>query len=74
MLGKNGRALKCASCGHSWYQSAQAEDLDLAAIMGEDCVQKAQAAAAGGRVQMRNEVSSPAANAAAAKRAATGGA
>src|ERR671938_671964 len=34
LLGRKGRALKCASCGHSWYQTAQVETLDLAAIMG----------------------------------------
>src|SRR4051812_45416930 len=53
LLGKKGRALKCASCGHSWYQSAQVEDLDLAAIMGADYAQSAAAAA--GAAQMRNQ-------------------
>ena len=45
MLGKKGRALKCASCGHSWYQAAQVESLDLASIMGEAYAAKARAAA-----------------------------
>ena len=36
LLGKKGRALKCASCGHAWYQTAQVGELDLAAVMGDD--------------------------------------
>src|SRR5262245_61160485 len=36
LLGKKGRALKCASCGHAWYQSPVVETLDLAAVMGQD--------------------------------------
>lgn len=36
LLGKKGRALKCATCQHAWYQAAQVEELDLAAIMGTD--------------------------------------
>ncbi|MCA0199492.1 MAG: zinc-ribbon domain-containing protein [Proteobacteria bacterium] len=36
LLGKKGRALKCATCQHSWYQAAQVESLDLAAVMGDD--------------------------------------
>src|SRR5687768_15706936 len=46
LLGKKGRALKCATCQHAWYQAAQVESLDLAAIMGEDYAQKAAAQAA----------------------------
>ena len=65
LLGKKGRALKCASCGHAWYQSAQIEDLDLAAIMGEDYAAAQNAAAAPGKI--RSEMSSAAAVAAAAK-------
>src|SRR6185436_883389 len=49
LLGRKGRALKCASCGHSWYQTAQVEQLDLAEIMGEKYVAQAKAAAAGGQ-------------------------
>ncbi len=41
LLGKKGRALKCATCQHSWYQAAQVESLDLAAVMGEDYVAQA---------------------------------
>ena len=58
LLGKKGRALKCASCGHSWYQSAQVDNLDLASIMGEEYAEKAQAAA--GSPRIRNEMSSQA--------------
>src|SRR3954471_726733 len=36
LLGRKGRALKCASCGHAWYQTAQVGELDLAAVMGDD--------------------------------------
>ena len=50
--------MKCASCGHSWYQSAQVESMDLASIMGEEYAAKAQAAAGG---QIRNEVAPAAA-------------
>ncbi len=52
LLGKKGRALKCASCGHSWYQAAQVDSLDLASIMGNDYAAKAKAAAGS---KMRNE-------------------
>src|SRR6185312_15842229 len=49
LLGRKGRALKCASCGHAWYQTAQVGELDLAAVMGDDYAAKrdhVQAAAA----------------------------
>lgn len=36
LLGKKGRALKCATCQHAWYQAAQVESLDLASVMGEE--------------------------------------
>ena len=55
LLGKKGRELKYASCGHSWYQAAQVESLDLASIMGEDYAEKAKAAAG---PKMHNEVRS----------------
>src|SRR5438067_11360504 len=42
LLGPKGRALKCATCGHAWYQTAQVGELDLAAVMGEDYAQNAQ--------------------------------
>src|ERR1700742_1418089 len=45
LLGKKGRALKCASCGHAWYQTAQVEQLDLAEIMGEKYVADVKEAA-----------------------------
>ncbi len=44
LLGKKGRALKCATCQHSWYQAAQVESLDLASVMGEDYAAQAVAA------------------------------
>ena len=47
LLGKKGRALKCATCQHAWYQAAQVEELDLAAIMGEEYAQKTAAGAGG---------------------------
>src|SRR5262245_38150678 len=46
LLGKRGRALKCATCQHSWYQAAQVESLDLASVMGEGYAQQAQDKAA----------------------------
>ncbi len=49
LLGKKGRALKCASCTHSWFQTAAVESMELAAIMGEEYA--AQARASGGAVQ-----------------------
>src|SRR5690242_13307321 len=58
LLGKKGRALKCASCGHSWYQAAHVEDLDLAAIMGDDYAQQAANTGANAGVQIRNEMTS----------------
>ncbi len=57
LLGKKGRALKCASCGHSWYQAAQVDSLDLASIMGDDYAAKAKAKTkAAPAPKMRNEV------------------
>jgi len=44
LLGRKGRALKCARCRHSWYQAAQVDSLDLASIMGEDYAAKAKSA------------------------------
>ena len=44
LLGKKGRALKCATCQHAWYQAAQVESLDLASVMGKEYAQKAVAA------------------------------
>ena len=67
LLGKKGRALKCASCGHSWYQTAQVESMDIASIMGEEYAAQAQAAA--GAVQMRNAISPAAAAVGGAQRA-----
>ena len=64
LLGRKGRALKCASCGHSWYQTAQVESMDLASIMGEEYATKAQAAA--GIPRMRSAVSAAAAGRSAA--------
>src|SRR6185369_4992127 len=66
LLGRKGRALKCASCGHSWYQTAQVEQLDLAAVMGEKYV--AQAKAAGGGQQRGQAQPVAAAGAAGAQR------
>ena len=43
LLGRKGRSLKCASCGHSWYQTPQVETIDLAEIMGEEYAAKAKA-------------------------------
>src|SRR5262245_38023787 len=43
LLGRKGRSLKCASCGHSWYQTPQVETIDLAEIMGEEYAAKARA-------------------------------
>lgn len=56
LLGKKGRALKCATCQHSWYQAAQVESLDLASVMGEDYAAQAanaQAGAQAGRPQQQ---------------------
>ena len=64
LLGRKGRALKCASCGHSWYQTAQVESMDLASIMGEEYAAQAQAAA--GLPRMRSAVSAAAASRSAA--------
>jgi predicted Zn finger-like uncharacterized protein len=47
LLGKKGRSLKCASCGHSWYQTAQVETLDIADIMGQDYAERAKAVMSG---------------------------
>src|SRR5262245_11335009 len=44
LLGKKGRSLKCASCGHSWYQTPHVETIDLAEIMGQEYAAKAKAA------------------------------
>ena len=43
LLGRKGRSLKCASCGHSWYQTPQVETIDLAEIMGEEYAARARA-------------------------------
>ncbi len=43
VLGKKGRSLKCASCSHSWYQTAQVETLDIADIMGQEYAERAGA-------------------------------
>lgn len=43
LLGRKGRSLKCAICGHSWYQTPQVETIDLAEIMGEEYAAKAKA-------------------------------
>ena len=42
VLGKKGRSLKCASCSHSWYQTAQVETLDIADIMGQAYAERAR--------------------------------
>lgn len=42
LLGKKGRSLKCASCGHSWYQTSQVETLDIADIMGQEYAERAR--------------------------------
>ncbi|MBL8631361.1 MAG: zinc-ribbon domain-containing protein [Rhodospirillaceae bacterium] len=47
LLGKKGRSLKCASCGHSWYQTAQVETLDIADIMGQEYAERAKAVMSG---------------------------
>jgi predicted Zn finger-like uncharacterized protein len=44
LLGKKGRSLKCASCGHSWYQTPHVETIDLAEIMGQEYAARARAA------------------------------
>ena len=41
LLGKKGRSLKCASCGHSWYQTPHVETIDLAEIMGQEYAARA---------------------------------
>ncbi len=36
LIGRKGRSLKCATCGHSWFQSAVVEEIELADVMAEN--------------------------------------
>ncbi|MGE3477241.1 MAG: DUF3426 domain-containing protein [Rhodospirillaceae bacterium] len=76
LLGKKGRALKCATCQHSWYQAAQVESLDLASVMGEDYAAQAangQAASAQAGAQAVRPQQQQAQQRAQQQRAAQGG-
>ena len=42
LLGRKGRSLKCATCGHSWFQAAVVDEIDLGDVLAES---KAAAAA-----------------------------
>ncbi len=33
LLGRKGRSLKCATCGHSWFQAAVIDEIDLADVL-----------------------------------------
>lgn len=35
LLGRKGRSLKCATCGHSWFQAAIVDEIDLADVIAE---------------------------------------
>jgi predicted Zn finger-like uncharacterized protein len=35
LLGRKGRSLKCATCGHSWFQAAVVDEIDLADVLAE---------------------------------------
>jgi predicted Zn finger-like uncharacterized protein len=35
LLGRRGRTLKCATCGHGWFQAAVVNEIDLAEVMKE---------------------------------------
>lgn len=35
LLGRKGRSLKCATCGHSWFQAAVIDEIDLADVLAE---------------------------------------
>lgn len=35
LLGRKGRSLKCATCGHSWFQAAIVDEIDLADVLAE---------------------------------------
>lgn len=35
LLGRKGRSLKCAKCGHSWFQAAVVDEIDLADVFAE---------------------------------------
>lgn len=48
MLVKKGHSLQCASCGHSWYQTAEIETLDLADIMGKEYAKRTPVEMGGG--------------------------
>src|SRR5437016_2894378 len=66
LLGKKGRSLKCASCGHSWYQTPHVETIDLAEIMGQEYAAKAKAAMGPGASPAPAQPRQPAAQPAAA--------
>src|SRR4051812_46089196 len=71
LLGRKGRALKCATCGHAWYQTAQVGELDLAAVMGDQyAAQRDHVQAAAARTAAGAGAANIAAGAAAQARAA----
>jgi predicted Zn finger-like uncharacterized protein len=40
LLGRRGRTLKCATCGHGWFQSAVVDEIDLADVMNNPADKK----------------------------------
>jgi predicted Zn finger-like uncharacterized protein len=35
LLGRKGRSVKCATCGHSWFQAAVIDEIDLVDVLAE---------------------------------------
>ncbi len=43
VIPENGRDVQCSNCGHTWFQSPEHMDADLAAEMGYDLAQESEA-------------------------------
>ncbi len=70
LLGRRGRTLKCATCGHGWFQAAVVDEIDLADVMNESS-KAAEPKDTGGTPSSRRNVPDTAAIAAAANQAFT---
>ena len=56
LLGRKGRSLKCATCGHSWFQAAIVDEIDLGDILGDGAAAQDMGGPKGGKPEQDQSI------------------
>lgn len=59
LLGRKGRSLKCATCGHSWFQAAVVDEIDLADVLAETKAAETASEMGGGGAKPASQPAKP---------------